>query len=262
MKWHFINTGERSGKFNMSFDIHLAKNCKQDKAFLRFYRWKPNCISLGANQNISTLDVEKASADNIDVIFRPTGGRAILHSEELTYSVVLPINRIDSVKEIYREINLALAVGLKKFNPALNDVELETAQPNFSSFYKEDKSIACFAAPAKSELKFAGKKLAGSAQRRFDNTILQHGSILCGGFHKNIVKYLTVPAESMNEIKFVLENSTIDLKNILHEEISYDHLSECLLEGFKEHYNSGFELTQAEEIASLFMEKELHAEDA
>ena len=69
-------------------------------------------------------------------------------------------------------------------------MELEKSQPDFREFYKEGHSAVCFAVPAKSELKFDGRKLVGSAQRKFGNVILQHGSILCGEFHKKIVDYL------------------------------------------------------------------------
>ncbi len=251
MKWRCINAGLNTGGFNMAFDIYLANNCEPDEAFLRFYRWNPYCISLGANQKLSSIDERKAEADDIDVVVRPTGGRAILHSEELTYSVILPLSKISSVRNIYYEINLALADGLKQYDPALSLVELETTQPDFPSFYKEEKSAVCFAVPAKSELKFCGKKLVGSAQRKLDGTVLQHGSILCGDFHKKIVDYLTVSEENKSLIKSEMDNTTIDLKSILNKEIDYQLLFENLLSGFKKHFASEIEPVDLDELYSV-----------
>lgn len=248
MKWHYINTGENSGKFNMAFDLLLAKNCRRDEAYLRFYRWNPYCISLGANQNVSSLNSGKAYSNNIDIVVRPTGGRAILHSEELTYSVVLPVDQTSSVKNIYQEINLALAAGLKIFDPLLGEVELESVQPDFPSFYKQEKSFACFAVPAKSELKFAGKKLVGSAQRKLSGVILQHGSILCGSFHKNIIDYLITSEENYSGLKKEMDDSTIDLNFILNKKINYSNLAESLLSGFEKHFQCTFENLHYDEI--------------
>ena len=231
MRWRFINTGFNSGKFNMDYDIDLARNIKPGEAVLRLYRWQPYCISLGANQNFESINQEKVSADKIDVVKRPTGGRAILHSEELTYSVVLPVSENLSARNIYHEINLALLEGLKIYNPKLNNAELENSQPDFPSFYKEEKSTICFAVPAKSELKYSGKKLVGSAQRKLGSTILQHGSILCGSYHLNIVNYLNT--ENSESLKKEIENTTIDLGSILNENIDYERLSESIVKGFE-----------------------------
>ena len=131
MKWNFINSGSNNGKYNMDFDIHLAQNFKPQNAILKIYRWNPYCISLGANQPLNDVDLKKAKADGIDVVKRPTGGRAILHAEELTYSVVYPIESTTSAKNIYNEINLALRKGLIEFDSGLSEIDLEHTQPDF-----------------------------------------------------------------------------------------------------------------------------------
>lgn len=246
MKWHFINTGFNSGKFNMAFDMALTRICKHDEAFLRVYRWEPYCISLGANQNVDSINEEKAFSDNIDIVKRPTGGRAILHAEELTYSVIIPLDAQSSAKNIYQEINFALSEGLAIYDDKLKFVELHNEQPNFRDFYKEDKSVLCFAAPAKSELKYDGRKLVGSAQRKLGNVILQHGSILCGEFHKRIVDYLVTSPENYSTI-FDLLNSTADIESITNKEIDYDALSESIVEGFESYYKMKFETINREE---------------
>lgn len=237
MNWEVILSGENSGKFNMEFDLELA-NTFRAIPVLRLYRWKPYCISLGANQKMDEINVEKASNDNIDVVKRPTGGRAILHSEELTYSVVFPIELNYSAKAIYNEINLALKEGLIFYNPILSQLELEHNQVDFKNFYKEDKSAICFAVSSKSEINFNGKKLVGSAQRKIGKVVLQHGSILCGDFHLNITDYLNLDEQRKEEIRNEISGTTIDLKSILNQQIDYELLAECIIKGFKKHFNS------------------------
>jgi lipoate-protein ligase A len=113
---------------------------------------------------------------------------------------------------------------------------LEEEQPDFPSIYKENTGAICFAASAKSELKYSGRKLAGSAQRKFKNSILQHGSILCGSFHKKIIDYLNIDKEERKIIRSELIERTIELKSILKKDIDYELLSEALVLGFQEYF--------------------------
>lgn len=228
----------------MDFDIHLAKNCGENEAFFRLYRWQPHCISIGANQNIESINSAKAKLNNIDIVKRPTGGRAILHAEEITYSVIFPISNLPSLKSLYCEINKALRKGLILFDQNLNSVELEDEQPDLKSFYKNNLSEICFAVSAKSEIKYNGKKLVGSAQRKIGNIVLQHGSILCGDFHKRIIDYLYLTNEEFSLMKKQMNHKTTDLKTILNKEINYEILSDCLISGFKKHFNINFERGQ------------------
>ena len=241
MNWKFLNSGVNSGKFNMEFDVFLADNFEQGNAILRLYRWNPYCISLGANQSFEDIDTSKTRYHQIDVVKRPTGGRAILHSQELTYSVIYPIEPTTSAKNIYNEINLALRKGLINFDARLEAIDLEHAQPDFKEFYKSEISAICFAVSAKSELNYNGKKLVGSAQRKLGNVILQHGSILCGEYHKRIVNYLNVNEEKRDEMLNEISSTTIDLKSALNVDVDYAKLSTSILNGFKEHFNSDFE---------------------
>jgi lipoate-protein ligase A len=208
---------------------------------LRIYQWKPYCISLGANQDFSSVDQEKFSADGFEIVKRPTGGRAILHAEELTYSVVYPISEEKLPKQIYREINLALKNGLRNYDLKLEKIELEHTQPHFPSFYKDAKSTLCFAVSAMNELNYDGKKVAGSAQRKIGNIILQHGSILCGSFHKKIIDYLNLPSDKLKEIKNEIGQTTTELETVLDEKINYRKLSQSIKKGFENHFNIMFE---------------------
>jgi lipoate-protein ligase A len=240
MNWVYINSGFNTGRYNMDFDLQLAKNYRDEEAVLRLYRWKPYCISLGANQPLTSVNSNLAAKDNIDVVVRPTGGRAVLHSEELTYSVIYPLDFTSSARDIYQQLNLALLNGLKIYDRRFGSIELENKQPNFSEAYKHTASTACFAVSAKSELKFAGKKLVGSAQRKFERVILQHGSILCGPYHKRITDYLNVSDLDKKDIKDEIEENTIGLDEILNKEIDFDRLTSSLKKGFENYYNITF----------------------
>ncbi len=241
MKWSYLNTGFNTGKNNMDLDLSRAKNCKPDEACFRLYKWEPYCISLGANQSFDSIDSTKASGNNIDVVKRPTGGRAILHAEELTYSVVFPLNKNSSLRNLYCEINKALREGLILYDDRLSAVELEAEQPDLRNFYREPVSEICFAVSAKSEIQFAGKKLIGSAQRKINNTILQHGSILCGDYHRRIIEYLNTTEENLIKINDELSDKTIELENILGNKTDFEKLEGSLVTGFEKHFNIKFE---------------------
>lgn len=241
MKWYFVDTGLNDGNFNMQYDIELTKKISSSECILRLYQWNPYCISLGANQNFSEINIIKAKNDNIDVVKRPTGGRAILHSEELTYSIVFPLSLNYSVRDIYNQINLALKKGLEIFNPELKKIELENNQIDFRNFYKKDISSICFAVSARYEINYLRKKLVGSAQRKIGNLVLQHGSILYGTYHQKLVNYLNIEQSSLEKISNELNNTTIDLKTILGKEINISDLSESIKKGFEKHFQISFQ---------------------
>ena len=248
MKWIFTNTGFNTGKFNMEYDLALAGSCAQDEAYFRLYRWEPYCISLGAGQDIKEIDLDKTKSAGLDVVKRPTGGRAILHAEEITYSVVYPLKWDLSPKEIYNKISQALVNGLVKYNEKLKPLELENIQPNFPALLKESSGSLCFASTAKNEVKYLGKKLIGSAQRRLLNVVLQHGSILCGGYHRNLPLYLNCSDEEIEKLKLILDEKTIELDSILGEPVNYKKLEDSLIAGFLETWNTEFEILHNQEI--------------
>lgn len=225
----------------MQRDMEIAGGIKQGEAVLRLYRWKPYCISLGANQNKDEIDFSKTEKAGIDVVTRPTGGRAILHAEELTYAVIMPLSGLASARGLYRDINLALLEGLKDYDGKLAGAGLEENQPDFPAIYKNDsKSTLCFAVSAKSELKYGGKKLVGSAQRKLGDVILQHGSILCGGFHKSIVDFLNIDEKTRALLREEMELTTTELSEVLDEKVEYNALSESIRHGFTNFFGAEF----------------------
>ena len=239
MIWHFIDTKSSSGNFNMELDIFLSKICKDDEAFFRLYRWNPYTISLGANQNIEEINLEKCKSENIGVVTRPTGGRAILHAEELTYSLILPFSFGLSAREIYNKVSITLSGALAKYNPQLSSVELETLQPDFKQLLANPSGALCFASTAKSEVKYNGKKLIGSAQRKMNKVILQHGSILCGKKHSELPNFLNDQTHII-ELKEELADKTIEIETILNQKINYLLLSQKIKKQFENEWKFTF----------------------
>ncbi len=237
--WEFIDTGEHTGKFNMDYDLELAERCKEeDISFIRFYKWNPYAISLGYNQSklISgqKLDIERCTADGIDVVQRPTGGRAVFHSEELTYSVVTKSSK--PVRVFYREISEALLTGLKlidETNDGLQKLSLTIATPDLLKLTKTGMYNLCFNTAIKDEINLRGRKLVGSAQRDFGDVVLQHGSILIGSHHKNIVNYFLLDDKVKARLSSEIEEKTICLNDILKRNVTYEEIAEALIKGFK-----------------------------
>lgn len=243
-KWIFLNTGFHDGEFNMMFDQNLAHlfSLGKIKPVLRVYGWKPYSISIGYNQDENAFDFQKIRASGIGFVRRPTGGRAILHSEELTYSVVMNAGG-KSVLEVYNLLSRAIAKGLSLLGA---EFELEESQPDFAKLYKHFSSIPCFASSAKYEIHYKGKKVVGSAQRRYGDVVLQHGSILIGEYHKKLPEFLKVDSSDLIEqIKYEIDNRTICLKEVLGREVSFEEVAVALKKGFEIELGIEFEeLTQ------------------
>ena len=253
MNWRFENTGFHSGVFNMDYDTTLAQALIKGagNSTIRVYGWQPFAISLGWNQPLDAVDLVKSSATGIDVVRRPTGGRAILHSDELTYSVVLRVKG-KNVLSVYEEISGALIAGLKELHVP---VVIEKSQPAFSSLYRSTSGAACFSSAGRYEIKCHGKKLVGSAQRRYaadngEEVVLQHGSILLGPDHKRIVDFLSFPSENEREsLRHMLDEKTTDLSTVLDRKVSFQETAEIVLRGFEKAWSimSEFKDTITEE---------------
>jgi lipoyl(octanoyl) transferase len=237
MNWRFENTGLRSGVFNMEHDDALARALIGDGGYstIRVYGWQPYAISLGWNQSIEEIDLGKTSAAGIDVVRRPTGGRAILHAHELTYSVVMRVNG-KNVLAVYEDISRALIAGLRELGAP---VAIEKSQPHFPSLYRNTSAVACFSSTGRYEIKCDGKKLVGSAQRRYavfdgDEVVLQHGSILLGSEHKQIVDFLNLPSEEHRiALQRELDEKTTDLSTVLKRNVNFDETGDAILYGFR-----------------------------
>lgn len=244
MTWRFLHTGFSDGLFNMEFDQGLARELLEGACVgtIRVYGWNPPAISVGWNQSLAEIDTVKAQSSGVDVVRRSTGGRAILHSEEVTYSVVM-VTRGRNVLQIYNEVSVALVEGIRALGV---NAALEKSQPHFPTLYKDGSSVACFGSSGRYEIKVNGKKLVGSAQRRMagrdgSEVVLQHGSVLLGPDHLRIADFLK-PCEGLTaeKVRSDLEEKTTTLKSALGSDVGFDEVAEALRSGFEKAWGITF----------------------
>jgi lipoyl(octanoyl) transferase len=172
-RWRLLIAAPRSGAENMARDTALqARAARTGETVFSIYSWSRPTLSFGRNQSASGLyDVGRIRAAGIDVVRRPTGGRAILHHREVTYSVTAPVKDAAPLRETYSRINRILQIGLRQLG-----VSVEPASP--SQRAAAPSARPCFETPGEGELVANGSKLVGSAQSRDGCSLLQHGSIL------------------------------------------------------------------------------------
>ena len=174
--WRLLVDAPADGAWNMAVDEVLLDGVAAGAAppTLRFYEWMPACLSLGYFQPIVVVDPDGCRRLGVDVVRRPTGGRAILHDRELTYSVALPasvLGQDGGVLPSYYRLSLALQEGLRRLGvPA-------TLAPESAAGASVHGPV-CFDRPSAHEILLQGRKLVGSAQMRRGAALLQHGSIL------------------------------------------------------------------------------------
>ncbi len=236
----FINTGLGSGKLNMEFDEALARDLQNGAGSptLRLYGWHPHTISVGFHQNIEDFDHEKINKSGFDIVRRPTGGKAIFHAHEITYCVVTKITD-QGPRAIYRFINECLLRSLTYLGI---NASLSVSSDNFRQLYKLNTSIPCFSSSARNEIQFDGKKLIGSAQRRYGDVILQHGSLLLGPEHRRIIEFLAPHVcDSEEIISNTLSFCTTEVETILKRSVDFSEIATAIKKGFESSGNIIYE---------------------
>jgi len=189
--WRLLFAAPRSGAENMARDMALqARAARTGETVFSVYSWSRPTLSFGRNQPASGLyDLDRIRDAGIDVVRRPTGGRAILHNREVTYSVTAPLGDAAPLRETYSRINRILQNGLSRLGV--------TVMPATSSERAAVPSVRpCFETPAEGELVARGSKLVGSAQYRDDGALLQHGSILVNDDQSSLPDFAMLSAES------------------------------------------------------------------
>jgi lipoate-protein ligase A len=175
--WKFLDTGYNSGIYNMNFDESMLNSFAAEKSqyIFRLYGWSPPAISLGRFQNgAAVLNIEKCAQDNVSVVRRITGGGAIFHDNELTYSIVCSQKALGpaSVKDTYKKITGFLISAYKKLGlDARFACELKHGQ------IFGGKTDFCFSGTEEYDILINSKKIGGNAQTRKRDIIFQHGSI-------------------------------------------------------------------------------------
>ena len=216
------------GAYHMARDLELAENLRDDpnaQNVFRLYSWKPSCISLGYQQDDSSINFDACKAAGVDVVRRPTGGRAVYHAHELTYAV---IKRFEPGEGIYAVHNAIAESLLELLQPICNN-ELELMHCDGRSIREAYTpgtltNIACFTSTARYEISWHGKKVVGSAQRRFGNAVLQHGSILLSDEHLRLPEFLNITDSQQREMHAMLEAETATISQICGRQIAPEEM--------------------------------------
>ena len=209
MEQEYVEYKVLTGKENMQIDSDLLDRAiaqKIDFPIFRLYGWKPACVSLGRNQKDDFLDRKFLQENNIDVVRRLTGGRALLHDNEITYSYICPISYLKNGEHVissYKEISQIL---IDKFKLLGIDLEFGTQKPIKTGF------DYCMLISTGADLCYNGRKLIGSAQCRKNGYILQHGSILYD-YDKELLEKIFKEPVSTDEIISIKEINPILTKS-------------------------------------------------
>ncbi len=230
--WRLLIDPPLEGPQNMAIDEALLERCASEKSPLlfptvRFYRWSCPTLSLGYNQDIeSSLHVHECKARGIPIVRRPTGGKAVLHDQEITYSVIAsfsssPFRR--SVFDNYRLISEAVIKCLKFLG--IRAVIADEEAPSYSRAGPE----ACFARLSRFEISYKNFKMVGSAQRRKRRAFLQHGSLLLDA-NRTLLKNLIQSKNSVRKMNF------ITIKEALGKAIPFEEIASLMVEGFEKKF--------------------------
>ncbi len=231
--WIYTIEQNLDGEENMRRDELMAEACTLDnRPRLRFYSWKPWTLSLGFNQKDERIDREELARRGYDLVRRPTGGRAVFHAEEITYGVAMP-GGDRGIHATYAKISEALKRGFELMGAS--GIEFSRSSPDFREHYRDLDSEGCFSASALNELTWEGRKFVGSAQRRYGSVLLQHGSILLGPAHLDLVDFLGLPTERRERMRTSLAGKTVTLSEILQAPLPpFEEIARKLLDGFAE----------------------------
>ena len=233
----FIDTGFNNAYVNMAIDEVLLSS---RVPILRFYQWEPSAVSIGRYQDLNEIDTEYCTENNIDVVRRITGGKAVLHEKELTYTFIIHKDMMPgSIIESYKIISSAIIQGLRALglNPEMNNSEI-----------KNRDNPVCFQEPSFNELTINRKKFVGSAQARVKGKLLQHGSILTG---INTEKHSSC---------FKKKPEVDDLmKKITYIDVPEEKLKSAVKHGFSGYFNTSLnerslcnrEISEAKELARV-----------
>ncbi len=255
--WRLIRSAPADGATNMAVDEAILRAVAEGRVppTLRFYAWDPPCLSLGRAQPVADVDLEAVRAAGFGLVRRPTGGRAILHADELTYSVVAPQEEprvCGSVVESYRRLSQGLVSGLKRLGvPALvADERVEN---------RRSAGPVCFEAPSDYEITVGGRKLVGSAQMRAQGVILQHGALPLRGDIARICSLLSAKPEPAR-----VRARATTVEEAVGRLVAWDEAADALAAGFAGALNLRLEpgeLTSQELVWAAELRDEKHATD-
>ena len=230
--WRLYLSPPAAGAWNMAVDEAMLEHIVRGDSppTLRLYSWDPPCLSLGRSQPFSDADTKVLKENGWNLVRRATGGRAILHTDELTYSVIAPNDNQHvrgSILESYQHLAQALLFALKSLG-----VNVEMKKERMDQNAKSNP--VCFETPSAYEITVHGKKLIGSAQARKNNGVLQHGSLPLRGDLGRVTEALFFPDMASRQIatqKLIARASTVE--SALGRAISWDAASKSFIHAFE-----------------------------
>lgn len=236
MNWRLLWSGHSDGYTNMAVDEALMWAAAESPGppTLRIYGWRPPAVSLGYFQEATgQVDQAELARRGWGLVRRPTGGRAILHDDEVTYAVVIPETALrhgDSIMASYREISRGIELGLQRLG--LPAVLGETAAAPEHRQAAKDLPTVCFAQASRCDLVAAGRKVVGSAQVRRQGIILQHGSVPLTLSVSDHLAVLPGGAEGSGRGKR-LRAAAQGIAEALGRPLTFEQLGKALVEGFE-----------------------------
>lgn len=268
-KWYYLDSGKCSASYNMALDEALLNWHSEGliPPVIRFYEWAPATLSIGYFQKVERdIDLEAVRASNLGFVRRPTGGRAVLHDQEITYSVIVSESHPkmpETVTEAYRVISEGLLEGFRDLGLeayfSVPDTEEKRAD------LKKPKSAVCFDAPSWYELVVAGKKIAGSAQTRQKGVILQHGAILLSLDLELLLSVFKFETEEQKEkMRNKLPEKAVAIDRLTDRAITVEQCKTAFKRGFAKALEIElvpFELTEEQKVYVANLEREKYAND-
>ena len=238
-KWYFINSGPCSPAYNMALDEALLHWHSKGliPPVIRFYEWNPATLSIGYFQRAQKdIDFDQLHKLNLGFVRRPTGGRAVLHEHELTYSVIVSEeypNMPKTVTEAYRVISEGLLLGFRNLGLDAYFSVPDTEEKR--DILKKPKSAVCFDAPSWYELVVEGKKVAGSAQTRQEGVILQHGAILIDLDDEKLISLFKFPSEASRErMRKHLPQKAVAINQLANRKVDVETCAKAFHKGFED----------------------------
>jgi lipoate-protein ligase A len=230
MKWRVVDTGIADAATNMAIDeaIMLAHAAGDAPPTLRFYGWQPAAVSIGYFQQAAKdIDLAACAAAGVSVVRRLTGGRAVLHDMELTYSIVVRDAEPSIPSAIiasYGHFSTGLLAGLRLLGI---NAELSLSRHAYGQNRgNQGFSAACFDTPSNYEVTYDGRKLVGSAQVRKHGVILQHGSVLLRFSAQKATAVLKLSSpEARAALEKKLEMRVVSAEEILKRSVAYDEVA-------------------------------------
>lgn len=239
--WHMNIDWLQTAEFNMNEDSALLARCEQGiiPPTMRVYGWSEPSISLGYSQNPDAeLDMEHCRELAIPVVRRPTGGRALLHYNELTYAVVAPVSLAPfnrGLKATFQAISEALLLSLKGLG-IFGDINTSKQRSG------PVRSPACYASLNHCEITVDGKKLIGSAQKRTSKAFLQHGSLVIESDHDLFSSLLRFDDERQRiKTRQRLVDATTSLNQICGRELTFEEICSALWGGFHKTFGGSWD---------------------